>query len=190
MPAGELWNVTVATPLPASAELLVSATVPRDVGAVGRRGDGARRVRVVDEPCVGSRGRVLVADGVACAQLQRVRAVGESGRDRQGRRRASQPPPSRSTSKVAGDSVEREAEGRSRVALGLAGVDVNDELGQSCRPSRCSSPASRPGCRRRRRAHLERVRGLGQAAVDLRAGTRAPRSAVEPASKPGRPRSR
>ena len=27
-PAGELWNVTVATPLPASAELLVSETVP------------------------------------------------------------------------------------------------------------------------------------------------------------------
>ena len=27
-PAGEFWNVTVATPLPASAELLVSETVP------------------------------------------------------------------------------------------------------------------------------------------------------------------
>ena len=37
VPAGELWNVTLATPLPASAELLVSETVP----AIRRRRRGA-----------------------------------------------------------------------------------------------------------------------------------------------------
>ena len=66
-PIGERWNWTVATPEPpASAELLVRRDRAADVGGVGRSGDGAGRVGVVDAH--GERGG---GEGVA----------GEVGRD-------------------------------------------------------------------------------------------------------------
>ena len=172
--------MTVATPLPASAELLVSETVPARSAPSARRGDGARRVRVVDEPCVCSRGPVLVADDVARAQLQRVRAVGESGGDRQWRRGAD-PAAAVQVDLVGGRRLGRgEAERRSRVAA---------RIGRGRREGRVGrSRVDRPGVARLRRvlvagrvgrAHLEGVRALGQAAVGLRAGARAPGAAVE-----------
>ena len=179
--AGERWKTTVATPEPASAESLASTTVPPTAAPfAGAMTEPVGGVASTSHVNVTSEASVFPAASVARA----LSVCEPSPRDGvvKGVVQGVQPPPSRSHSNVDGDSVEPRPNVGVALELGFAGRQGERRL-------RCGQ-VDRPGVRRRRRVdvaggvlgpHLERVRGLGQPGVRLRARAVGERAAVEPA---------
>ena len=127
-PAGERWKTTLATPEPPSVELLTSMIVPLT---------SAPSAGEVIEPVgsVASTSHVYVtslASVFPAASLARTFSVWEPSASAgavNGVAQGAQPPPSRSHSKVAGDSVEPRPNVGVESGLGCAGVERKDVFG-------------------------------------------------------------